>query len=226
MKDDESVFAEALRKASAEERAVFLDQACDDDAELRGEVEALLRAHASAAAFLESPPRALADGTGAMRATGNGDGDGASAPPIRVGAVLGSYKLLERIGEGGMGVVFRAGQTQPVRRQVALKLIRPGLDSAQFIARFQMERQALALMEHPGIARVLDAGTTDDGRPYFVMELVRGIPVTDYFDQERLTPAQRLKLFRAGLPGRAACPHQRRDPSRHQADERPGGDER
>src|SRR5262249_7326998 len=107
----------------------------------------------------------------------------------------GRYKLLEAIGEGGMGAVWRAQQTEPVKRQVAVKLIKAGMDSKQVLARFEAERQALALMDHPNIARVLDAGTTASGRPFFVMELVKGIPLTKYCDEHRLTPRQRLELF-------------------------------
>src|SRR6185369_1937420 len=111
------------------------------------------------------------------------------------GTVIGLYKLLQQIGEGGMGVVFMAEQTHPVQRTVALKIIKPGMDSRQVIARFEAERQALAMMDHPCVARVLDAGTTDSGRPYFVMELVKGIPITEYCDEHRLTPQDRLALF-------------------------------
>src|SRR5262249_35146783 len=112
-----------------------------------------------------------------------------------VGTAIGPYKLLEPIGEGGMGTVYMAEQSRPVRRKVALKLIKPGMDTKQVIARFEAERQALALMDPPNIARVLDAGATDAGRPYFVMELVRGIPITAYCDRERLTVPERLELF-------------------------------
>ena len=112
-----------------------------------------------------------------------------------MGKVIGPYKLLEQIGEGGMGVVYMAEQQVPVRRHVALKIIKPGMDTRQVIARFEAERQALALMDHPNIAKVLDAGTTDSGRPYFVMELVKGVPITQYCDERRLTPRQRLELF-------------------------------
>ncbi|HUQ68208.1 MAG TPA: serine/threonine-protein kinase, partial [Planctomycetaceae bacterium] len=111
------------------------------------------------------------------------------------GTVIGPYKLLQQIGEGGMGTVFMAEQTHPVQRKVALKLIKPGLDSRQVIARFEAERQALALMDHPNIAKVLDAGTTGSGQPYFVMELVHGVPINKYCDERRLTPRQRLELF-------------------------------
>src|SRR5678815_1848125 len=116
-------------------------------------------------------------------------------PTERVGAIVGRYKLLERIGEGGFGVVFMAEQQHPVRRKVALKVIKPGLDTKQVIARFEAERQALAMMEHENIARVLDAGAADSGRPFFVMELVHGVPITQYCDENQLSPRHRLELF-------------------------------
>ncbi len=109
--------------------------------------------------------------------------------------MIGPYKLLQKIGEGGMGAVFMAEQEKPVRRKVALKVIKPGLDTGQVIARFEAERQALAIMDHPHIARVLDAGATDSGRPFFVMELVKGVPITEYCDRNHLTPKERLELF-------------------------------
>ena len=129
---------------------------------------------------------------------------------------------MEQIGEGGMGLVFVAEQQQPVRRKVALKVIKPGMDTRDVIARFEAERQALALMDHPNIARVLDAGATESGRPYFVMELVKGVPITDYCDQNQLTPRERLELFVQRLPGGAARPPQGRHPPRHQAVQRAG----
>src|SRR5262249_5706916 len=113
----------------------------------------------------------------------------------RPGTVIGPYKLMEQIGEGGFGLVFVAEQLQPVRRKVALKVIKPGMDTRDVVARFEAERQALALMDHPNIAQVFDGGATESGRPYFVMELVRGIPITDYCDQNQLTPRERLELF-------------------------------
>src|SRR5262249_22610180 len=117
-------------------------------------------------------------------------------PPAEApGTVVGPYKLLQQIGEGGMGVVFMAEQEKPVRRKVALKIIKPGMDSRQVIARFEAERQALALMDHQNIARVLDAGTTESGRPFFVMELVHGVPITRFCDDNKLTPRERLELF-------------------------------
>jgi tetratricopeptide (TPR) repeat protein/serine/threonine protein kinase len=160
------------------ERAAFLDRACGGDAALRAEIEELLRHDVDAGSFLGCPAPT------------------ASEPPLEsVGSTIGPYKLLEQIGEGGFGVVFMAEQTAPVRRRVALKVIKPGMDTRQVIGRFEAERQALALMDHPNIAKVLDAGTTGTGRPYFVMELVRGIPITEYCDAQRLNPRQRLELF-------------------------------
>src|SRR5579864_6732302 len=115
--------------------------------------------------------------------------------PERPGTIIGPYKLLEQIGEGGFGVVFMAEQTEPVRRKVALKILKPGMDTRQVVARFEAERQALAIMDHPNIAKVHDGGQTGSGRPYFVMELVRGTPITEFCDQNQLTPRQRLELF-------------------------------
>ncbi len=176
----ESIFAAALAKTSPEERATYLAEACADDDALRQRVDALLRAsdEASGASFLTTPHTP------------------AAAPPSEgPGTRIGPYKLLQKIGEGGMGVVYMADQEHPVRRRVALKVIKPGMDSAQVVARFEAERQALALMDHPNIARVLDAGTTDSGRPFFVMELVKGVPLTKFCDDDRLTPRGRLELF-------------------------------
>ena len=137
--------------------------------------------------------------------------------------MIGPYKLLQQIGEGGMGVVFMAEQTEPVQRTVALKIIKPGMDTRQVIARFEAERQALAMMDHPNIAKVLDAGTTDSGRPYFVMELVKGVPITQYCDEQQLSLRAAAGAVRAGLPGRAARPSKGHHPPRHQAHERAGG---
>ena len=118
--------------------------------------------------------------------------------------------------------MFMAEQTEPIQRTVALKIIKPGMDTRQVIARFEAERQALAMMDHPNIAKVLDAGTTDSGRPYFVMELVKGVPITKYCDEKHLPLRAATEVVAAGLPGRAACPSEGSHPSRHQADERPG----
>ena len=152
-------------------------------------MEHLLRLYEGAGSFLENPAAETA-ATGAFP-----DAAGAAASPEVPGALIGPYKLVEEIGEGGMGTVWMAQQTEPVKRLVAVKLIKAGMDSRQVIARFEAERQALALMDHPNIARVLDAGTTSAGRPYFVMDLVKGVPITRYCDEHHLTPRQRLELF-------------------------------
>jgi serine/threonine protein kinase len=183
------LFLNALEIRSLAERAAYLDQACGGDAALQAQVEALLSASARAGSFLEQP--VLDQFTGPEAA-----GTLAAASPAEgPGTVIGPYRLLEQIGEGGMGTVWMAEQQQPVRRLVALKVIKAGMDSAQVIARFEAERQALALMDHPHIARVFDGGTTEAGRPYFVMELVKGTPITRYCDEHRMTPRQRLELF-------------------------------
>ena len=201
--NDETLFHLALEKPVGE-RSAFLEQACAGDELLRRRVEVLLLSHETPDSFLAGPavaPTAVADSLRSLTA----DNDGPARPdnewikqtsPIVVpGARIGPYKLLQSIGEGGMGTVYMAEQTQPVRRTVALKLIKPGMDSRQVLARFEAERQALALMDHPNIAKVFDAGTTDTGRPYFVMELVKGIPITRYCDERRLTTRERLELF-------------------------------
>ena len=164
------------------EREAYLLKACPD-IDLHRQVESLLDAHDEAGNF--------------MQATGN-DFDPKSlyqADSEELGTVIGRYKLLEKIGEGGFGTVWMAEQREPVKRRVALKIIKLGMDTRQVIARFEAERQALAMMDHPNIARVLDAGATETGRPYFVMELVRGIPITEYCDQEQLATQERLELF-------------------------------
>src|SRR5262249_17774642 len=166
-------------KRSPDELAAFLDGACGSDAALRARVDNLLKSHAHAGSFLRKPLAATVD------------------EPIseRPGTRVGPYKLLQQIGEGGMGVVYMAEQEQPIRRKVALKIIKPGMDSKQVVARFEAERQALAMMDHTNIARVFDAGTTESGRPYFVMELVHGVPITEYCDANKLTPRERLELY-------------------------------
>ncbi|MBS0266699.1 MAG: protein kinase, partial [Planctomycetes bacterium] len=185
---EESIFLQALEISSLADRVAFLDRACGDNRQLRAEVEGLLRSHQNTGDFFDLP--------------GEPAFGKASHPPSAerivaegVGSQIGPYKLLEQIGEGGMGTVYMAEQIHPVHRKVALKLIKAGLDSRQVIARFEAERQALALMDHPHIARVLDAGTTGAGQPYFVMELVHGVTITKYCDQHRLSPRQRLELF-------------------------------
>jgi serine/threonine protein kinase len=183
-KSPETIFAEAIEIGSPEDRRVFLDEACQGDSELRQTVEKLVGHHFRAGSFLEAP---------ALDMAATADGHGLTEHP---GTVIGPYKLLQQIGEGGMGVVFMAEQTEPIQRTVALKIIKPGMDTRQVIARFEAERQALAMMDHPNIATVLDAGTTESGRPYFVMELVKGVPITKYCDEKQLSIRQRLELFK------------------------------
>jgi serine/threonine protein kinase/predicted Zn-dependent protease len=189
-----AVFDQAAEVADPGARAVFLDRACAGDAALRERVEALLRAHDAAGSFLAHPPAAGADTTSSDRQSEARTTDWASTTP-ETGAVVGPYKLVEEIGEGGMGTVYLAQQTEPVRRLVAIKLVKAGMDSRQVLARFEAERQALALMDHPNIAKVLDAGAAPDGRPYFVMELVKGTPITQHCDEHRLGVRDRLALF-------------------------------
>ncbi|HKB01565.1 MAG TPA: protein kinase, partial [Gemmataceae bacterium] len=178
----ESILAAAVEITSEAERRAYVDRACASDAALKRRVEELIDNHFRAGSFLETPvldPGATTD------------------QPVRErpGTIIGPYKLLETIGEGGFGVVYMAEQQEPVRRKVALKVLKPGMETAHVVARFEAERQALALMDHPNIAKVHGAGTTPDGRPYFVMELVRGVPITNYCDDHRRTPRQRLELF-------------------------------
>jgi serine/threonine protein kinase/tetratricopeptide (TPR) repeat protein len=179
---EKEIFLEAIEIASLEERAAYLVAACGGDRQLREEVEALLLAY--------NRPRRLFDSPDSLKPT-----DAHEPPTEEEGSLVGPYKLMEQIGEGGMGVVYVAEQSHPVRRKVALKVIKPGMDTRQVVARFEAERQALAMMEHPNIAKVHDGGTTESGRPYFVMELVRGLPITEYCDGERLSIRDRLELF-------------------------------
>jgi serine/threonine protein kinase len=181
------LFLHAAEIESPADRAAFLDRECDDGSELRRKLEALLHAHDDSGGFL-----ALAPTVDPAPADANSTRDLGGET---VGDVIGPYKLLQLIGEGGMGAVFFAEQTRPVQRKVALKIIKPGMDSRQVIARFEAERQALALMDHPNIAKVLDAGCTTTGRPYFVMEMVKGTPITTYCDEQRLPLSRRLELF-------------------------------
>jgi tetratricopeptide (TPR) repeat protein len=181
--DKERVFSAALELDDPAQRNAFLDAACGADRELRAQVEALLQHDGEAGSFIERP---------AVPPPGTVDYQPVTEVP---GTVIGPYKLLQKIGEGGFGVVYMAEQQQPVRRKVALKIIKPGMDTRQVIARFEAERQALAVMDHPNIAHVLDAGSTESGRPYFVMELVRGTPITEYCDENQLPIPERLELF-------------------------------
>lgn len=207
----ESIFFAALEKGTPEERVAYLDAACGDDANLRQRVERLLAAHPQVGSFLESPVQGEVDAVEArtippsadfrsLEDFGNLPGlvetTSYRSPSERVGSVIaGRYKLLETLGQGGMGAVFMAQQTEPVKRLVALKLIKLGMDSRQVLIRFEAERQALALMDHPHIAKVLDAGATDSGRLFFVMELVKGVPITRFCDERQLSPRERLDLF-------------------------------
>lgn len=182
--DLEVIFCSALQIEDLDARSEFLDEACGRDTERRRRVERLLAAEPHVDRhFLESP--AILPGFSLHPPT-SGE---------RPGTVIGPYKLLEQIGEGGMGTIYLAEQSLPIRRRVALKIIKPGMDSRQVIVRFEAERQALAMMDHPNIARVHDGGTTDSGRPYFAMELVHGIPITEYCDNARLSVRERLGLF-------------------------------
>ena len=183
---EEALFRAAVELPPGAARLAFLEQACAGDPALRQRLEALLAAH-------EKPDELSPKAAPAVVATLKLDLP--DTEDEAVGQTLGRYKLLEKVGEGGCGVVYVAEQTVPVRRRVALKVIKLGMDTKQVVARFEAERQALAMMDHPNIARVLDAGTTETGRPFFVMELVRGIRITDYCDQANLTTKERLDLF-------------------------------
>jgi eukaryotic-like serine/threonine-protein kinase len=180
--DEEAIFKVARQVPAGPARRAYLEQVCTGDEALRGRVQDLLRVEDEEQSFLAAPAFGPAD---------------AIAPPLTEGpgTGIGPYKLLEQIGEGGFGLVYMAEQTRPVRRMVAVKVLKPGMDTRQVVARFEAERQALALMDHPNIARVFDGGETPAGRPYFVMELVRGVPITDFCDQNHLPVADRLGLF-------------------------------
>lgn len=180
--NEQDVFQAALETDSLR-RGDFLDEACGDDLRLRQRVEELLKLHDQAGDFFEKPAAEIV-------ATSH-------SPKISdtPGTKVGPYRLIETIGEGGMGMVYMAAQKEPVRRTVALKILKQGMDTKEVITRFQAERQALALMNHPNVAKVLDAGATESGRPYFVMELVRGVPINEFCDQRKLGPRQRLELF-------------------------------
>ncbi len=184
-----AIFDAVLELETVTDRLDYLEKVCAGNPEVRGRVQVLRDAFVDAGSFLESPSPGLVQAPLAMDATYD--------QPVqeRPGTQIGPYKLLQQIGEGGMGVVYMAEQTQPLKRSVALKIIKPGMDTKQVIARFEAERQALAMMDHPNIAKVLDAGQTVSGCPYFVMELVKGVPITDYCDERQLTPKERLELF-------------------------------
>ncbi len=185
----QTIFLEALDREEPDQRAAYLRDACGDDAQLRCEVEALLAAHDRPGNALDRPPLSPVQMDETLDAP-------AVQSSSHIGTTIGPYRLMEQIGEGGFGLVFVAQQEKPVRRKVALKIIKPGMASQQILARFDAERQAVAIMDHPNIARVFDAGVTDDARPYFVMELVKGLPITKFCDQHAMPLRQRLELFR------------------------------
>jgi serine/threonine protein kinase len=184
--EEQAIFEVARKIEVRTARDTYLRQVCGEDVALAERVRALLGAYEQSASFLEAPPFAH-----------NVDAGLTLDEPIteRPGTLIGPYKLLEQIGEGGFGVVFMAEQQEPIRRMTALKVLKPGMDTRQVIARFEAERQALALMDHLNIAKVLDAGQTSSGRPYFVMDLVKGLPITEFCDQSQLSPRERLELF-------------------------------
>ncbi|HXJ59359.1 MAG TPA: serine/threonine-protein kinase, partial [Verrucomicrobiae bacterium] len=183
----DDLFVTALDIRDPAQRRAYLDRVCSGDEPLRREVDSLLAAHERQGEFLQKRPTILAG------ASGSTAGDETIAE--KAGQRIGRYKLLEPIGEGGFGVVWMAEQEEPVRRRVALKIIKLGMDTRSVIARFEAERQALALMDHPHIAKVFDGGATDSGRPYFVMELVKGVPITKYCEEVRLSTRARLELI-------------------------------
>jgi len=182
-KTEEAIFKAAIKLATPAERTAYVRQACGSDVNLLTRLDTLLHAHEDAGDFLETPP------------VGESVTFDDSSVIELPGTIIGRYKLLEKIGEGGMAVVYMAEQERPIRRKVALKIIKLGMDTRQVIARFEAERQALAMMDHPSIAKVLDAGATETGRPYFVMELVQGVSITEYCDGNNLNTKDRLALF-------------------------------
>ena len=187
---EEAIFDEARRIADPAGRAAFLDRACQGDAAQRERLAELLSLEPLAEIFFSGVVENISAGNLAEMSA-----EAATVLDEQIGTAIGRYKLLEKIGEGGCGVVYMAEQQKPVRRRVALKIIKLGMDTKSVIARFEAERQALAMMEHPNIARVLDAGATEMGRPFFVMELVRGFKITEYCDKNNLAMSQRLDLF-------------------------------
>jgi hypothetical protein len=201
----EEALVRAASKMSAEQREAFLDAVCAGDAGLRSRLAGLLdnlEQHSTAPDQAQRLPATIR----------------IEPPPEdeAIGKNIGPYKLLQKIGEGGCGAVYMADQEQPVHRRVAVKVIKLGMDTKAVIARFEAERQALALMDHPNIAKVLDAGSTETGRPYFVMELVRGIKFTEYCDQNKLATRERIGLFTKICQGHSARPSEGHHPPRSQ----------
>jgi len=181
-RDEEVVFLAALEQSTPEARTAYTERVCAGDTRLLQRVMELLASHAESLGPLDAPPPGLQLSRPYSEASS-------------IGEQIGAYTLREQIGSGGFGVVYLAEQQRPVKRQVALKIVKPGMETSQVLARFGIELQALSLMDHPNIARALDAGATDAGRPYFVMELARGLPITEYCDEHRLPIRDRLKLF-------------------------------
>ena len=209
----EDLYLAALKRNTPADRAAFLDEACRGDPELRLRLERLLHPSLTEEASLPGP---TVDEAATVDSGPSDLPDEIDLADVAVGESagdrLGPYKLVRRIGEGGMGTVWVAEQQEPVRRTVALKVVKAGTETARRIARFEAERQALALMEHPNIARVLDAGATARGQPYVVMELVEGAPITDYCEKRQLTTRERLELFvpvclAIAMGGAAAAAH-------------------
>src|SRR5213594_259196 len=194
---ERQLFFRALEKPAGEARAAFLDSACGNNPDLRQRLEALLQKFESLDTFLEEPAVSAPDSLHRLIAGGGSPTEAVPTETLteKAGDRIDRYKLLQQIGEGGCGVVYMAEQEEPVKRPVALKVIKLGMDTKNVIARFEAERQALALMDHPNIAKVLDGGATQTGRPYFVMELVRGVRITEFFDEARLSTEARLRLF-------------------------------
>ncbi len=210
--NEREIFTAATQIEDAKLRNTFLEAVCQGDLLRRHRIESLLKAEAAAGSIIDRPGRLIDRLAGEAAAGEYSEVDSIKAPGLessllgsmQPGTTIGPYQIQQLLGEGGMGVVYVAKQSVPVKRLVALKILRPGDNSRNVLARFEQERQALAMMDHPGIARILDAGTTTDGRPYFVMELVKGIPISDYCDQENLSPNERLQLF---IPVCAAVQH-------------------
>ena len=188
LRQEESIFKVACEIQSEEAREAYLNQVCGDDEQLRRRIVTLLRVDAEQGTFVRSVEESDAENFSSNSHFGDDK-------------QIGPYKILQKLGEGGMGAVYMAEQTEPVKRRVALKLIKGGMDSADVIARFEAERQALAMMDHPNVAKVLDAGTSQSGRPYFVMELVKGVPITEYCDEHHLSARERLELFLGACRG-------------------------
>jgi serine/threonine-protein kinase len=184
--NETEIFSRVANEKDLGKRDELINELCKSDSKLKTRIQKLVAAHDSPGSFFENPVQISEE-----------DGETTPFKPgfVQPGSIIGPYKLLQEIGEGGMGLVFMAEQLEPVKRRVALKVIKPGMDSRQVIARFEAERQALAMMDHPNIAKVFDAGSTDQGYPFFVMELVNGRPITEYCDREKLTTKQRLELF-------------------------------